>query len=187
MQPIILASGSPRRKELMALIRPDYTVETSDVDEGALTADTPAQLAAVLAAAKCRAVARHNPHSVVIGCDTVVEHAGQVYGKPRDKAHATAMMHALSGDTHLVHTGVCICCGARCEQFVQTTRVQFAPLSEREIEAYVSTDEPYDKAGGYGVQGRAAKFVRSIEGCYYNVMGFPVQRVYEALRTFDCL
>lgn len=187
MQSIILASASPRRKELMALITPDYMVITSEVDESVLTADSPAALAALLGGAKCLEVAKIYPDSVVIGCDTVVEIDGVVYGKPRDKAHAAAMLHALSGRTHLVHTGVCICCGTRQESFVETTSVTFAPLTEREIAAYVATDEPYDKAGGYGVQGFAARFVAGIGGCFYNVMGFPVRRIYEALCKLGCL
>ncbi|MEG2395165.1 MAG: Maf family protein [Ruthenibacterium sp.] len=187
MKEIILASASPRRKELMRLITPHYTVVVSDVEERALTADTPAQLAAVLGSAKCRAVAQNHPDAVVIGCDTVVECGGKMFGKPRDKAQAFAMLQALSGLKHLVHTGVCVRCGAREECFTVTTGVTFAPLSKAEIAAYVSTDEPYDKAGGYGVQGRAACFITGLAGCYYNVMGFPVQRVYRTLRDFGCL
>ena len=185
--PIILASGSPRRKELMALITPEYTVTTSEVDERALRADTPALLAGVLAQAKCAAVAALCPDGMVVGCDTVVDVDGTVYGKPEDKADARRMMHVLSGRTHLVHTGVCIegPRGRRC--FTDTTRVTFAPLSEEEIEAYISTDEPYDKAGGYGVQGAAAKFVTHIDGCYFNILGFPVPRVYAALKELDAL
>ena len=184
---IILASGSPRRRELMALITPDYTVVTSDVDESALAADTPAQLAAVLGEAKCTAVAAQYADAVVIGCDTVVECDGTVYGKPKDQADAARMLHTLSGRTHLVHTGVCISSKGRHDVFTVTTRVTFAPLTEAEIKAYISTPEPYDKAGSYGVQGAAAKFVSGIEGCYYNVMGFPVQRIYRALQAIEGL
>ena len=130
---IILASSSPRRRELMALITPDYTVRTSDVDERAIRAETPALLAQKLAAAKCRAA-----------------------------------------------QGRELC-------FAATTKVVFGALSDAEIEAYIATDDPYDKAGAYGVQNGAAKFVAGIEGCYFNVMGFPVSRVYNALKELDVL
>ena len=154
---IILASSSPRRRELMALITPDYTVRTSDVDERAIRAETPALLAQKLAVAKCRAVAESCPEDVVIGCDTVVD------------------------------AGVCIAAQGRELCFAATTKVVFDALSDAEIEAYIATDDPYDKAGAYGVQNGAAKFVAGIEGCYFNVMGFPVSRVYNALKELDVL
>ena len=175
---IILASSSPRRRELMALITPDYTVRTSDVDERAIRAETPALLAQKLAAAKCRAVAESCPEDVVIGCDTVVDVDGAVFGKPADRDDARRMIRVLAGRGHLVHTGVC---------FAATTKVVFGALSDAEIEAYIATDDPYDKAGAYGVQNGAAKFVAGIEGCYFNVMGFPVSRVYNALKELDVL
>ena len=175
---IILASSSPRRRELMALITPDYTVRTSDVDERAIRAETPALLAQKLAAAKCRAVAESCPEDVVIGCDTVVDVDGAVFGKPADRDDARRMIRVLAGRGHLVHTGVCI---------AATTKVVFGALSDAEIEAYIATDDPYDKAGAYGVQNGAAKFVAGIEGCYFNVMGFPVSRVYNALKELDVL
>ena len=108
---LILASGSPRRRELMALITPDYTVITSDVDEGKIAADTPAHLAQSLASAKARAVAKLHPADTVLGFDTVVDCGGEVFGKPQDEAAALRMLRALSGRTHKVHTGVCICKG----------------------------------------------------------------------------
>lgn len=181
---LILASGSPRRKELLALIDPSFTVCTSEFDEEAVTADSPAALVLALAQGKCRAVAAAHPNDVVIGCDTVVDFEGQVFGKPRDKEHARSMLAALAGADHFVHTGVCICQGEHTECFVATTRVRFYPLSKAQIEAYIATPEPYDKAGGYGIQGTAAVFCQEIEGCYYNVMGFPVSRVARALGKF---
>lgn len=181
--PLILASSSPRRKELLGLITPNFTVCAADVDERAVTAPTPAQLAGELGKCKCRAVAALHPADAVIGCDTVVDVDGQVLGKPRDRDDARRMIALLAGRSHLVHTGVCIRRGAWETAFTDTTRVTFAPLTQAEVEAYIATDEPYDKAGAYGVQGGAAKFVRRIEGCYFNVMGFPVPRVYEALKA----
>lgn len=184
---IILASASPRRRELMALITPEYTVRTSDVDERAITAATPVLLAQELARAKCEAVAQACPDDIVIGCDTVVDVDGAVYGKPADRADARRMIRALAGRTHLVHTGVCIARGGAKTVFADTTKVTFNPMSDAEIEAYIATSDPYDKAGGYGVQSGAARFVAGIEGCFFNVMGFPVPRVYAALRQMGAL
>lgn len=184
---LILASSSPRRKELLGLITPDFTVCAADIDERALSAPTPRELAGLLGRAKCAAVAQRRPADAVIGCDTVVDVDGQVLGKPRDRDDARRMIGLLSGRTHLVHTGVCIRWDGRERAFTDTTRVTFAPLSEAEIEAYIATPDPYDKAGAYGVQSGAAKFVQSIEGCYFNVMGFPVPRVYAVLKELGAL
>ena len=173
---LILASGSPRRRELMSLITPDYTVITSDVDETKIAADSPAHLAKALATAKARAVAEENPDDVVCGFDTVVECEGEVFGKPKDEADAVRMLRALSGREHRVHTGVCICRGRRAAATVETTVVHFSPIAEDDLCAYVRTPEPYDKAGAYAIQGHAALWCAGIEGCYYNIMGLPVHR-----------
>ena len=181
---LILASGSPRRRELMSLITPDYTVITSDVDETKIAADSPAHLAKALATAKARAVAEENPDDVVCGFDTVVECEGEVFGKPKDEADAVRMLRALSGREHRVHTGVCISDGTRTESFVDTCRVKFFPISEAEIERYAATEEPYDKAGAYAIQGRAALWLDRIEGDYYTIMGLPVSRTIRLLERF---
>lgn len=184
---IVLASSSPRRRELMARITPHFTVCAADVDERAVTAPTPALLAQKLAEAKCRAVLPQHAQDVVIGCDTVVDVDGAVLGKPADRDEAKRMLRMLSGRVHLVHTGVFLWAAGRETAFAETTRVRFAPLSEAEIDAYTATDDPYDKAGGYGVQSGACKFVTGVEGCFFNVMGFPVARVYAALRDHGIL
>ncbi len=184
---IILASASPRRRELMARITPDFTVCAADVDERAITAETPALLARRLAEAKCRAVARERARCAVIGCDTVVDVDGTVFGKPAGRDGARRMLRALSGRAHLVHTGVFICTPSRSLGFAETTRVTFAPLTDAEIDAYAATSDPYDKAGAYGVQSGASKFVTGVEGCFFNVMGFPVARVYAALKECGAL
>ena len=181
---LILASGSPRRRELMALITPDYTVITSDVDEGKIAADTPAHLAQSLASAKARAVAKLHPADTVLGFDTVVDCGGEVFGKPQDEADALRMLRALSGRTHKVHTGVCICKGGRAAATVETTLVHFSTIVEDDLRAYVRTPEPYDKAGAYAIQGHAALWCAGIEGCYYNIMGLPVHRAAQLLREF---
>lgn len=128
---LILASGSPRRRELMSLITPEYTVITSELDETKIAADSPAQLAKALATAKARAVAEERPNDIVCGFDTVVECEGKVFGKPKDEADAVRMLHALSGREHRVHTGVCICCGrARQQRWRQRSSI-FRPLTKR--------------------------------------------------------
>ena len=166
------------------MICPEFSVITSEVDESAITAPTPAETALALATAKCRAVAKEHPEDVVIGCDTVVDCGGKVFGKPKDKEDARRMLKALSGSDHYVHTGVCVWHEGESHTFTATTRVRFFPLSDEQIEAYISTDEPYDKAGGYGIQGAAALFCEEIEGCYYNIMGLPVSRLARLLQKF---
>lgn len=181
---LILASGSPRRRELLRMITPDFTVITSDFDESALVAADPKQTAENLAFGKCMVVARQHPEDIVIGCDTVVDYQGQVFGKPADKEDARRMLKAFSGHDHFVHTGVCVWAGGESHTLSATTRVRFYPLSDAQIEAYISTGEPYDKAGGYGIQGAAALFCEEIEGCYYNIMGLPVSRLARMLQNF---
>ena len=185
---LILASASPRRRELLSLITKDFTVETSRVDEAAITAPTPAKLAQALADAKCRAVAARHPEDIVIGCDTVVDYAGRVFGKPKDHEDALRMLRALSGAQHHVHTGVCIAFPGGEERFTVTTKVKFYPIEEAQLEAYAATGEPYDKAGAYAIQGRAGLFIERIEGPYHNVVGLPLYtlgRIFN--RLFDGL
>ena len=184
MNHLILASGSPRRRELLSLYTTDFTVCVSDFDESAVTAPTPAQLVEQLAIGKCLAVAKQHPDAVVIGCDTVVDVDGAVFGKPHDAEDAKRMLRALSGKTHQVHTGVCISDGTRAESFVDSCRVTFFPLGEEEIDFYASTAEPYDKAGAYAIQGRAALWLDRIEGDYYTIMGLPVSRTVQLLAHF---
>ena len=173
---LILASGSPRRRELLSLYTTDFTVCVSDFDESAVTAPTPAQLVEQLAIGKCLAVAKQHPDAVVIGCDTVVDVDGTVFGKPRDAEDAKRMLRALSG--------VCIAKGDRAEHFVDSCKVTFFPLGEEEIAFYTATPEPYDKAGAYAIQGRAALWLDRIEGDYYTIMGLPVSRTVQLLAHF---
>ena len=184
MKDLILASQSPRRKELLSLYTTDFTVCVSDFDEDAVTADTPARLVEQLARGKCLAVAKEHPGSVVLGCDTVVDVNGEVFGKPHSPDDARRMLRALSGATHYVHTGVCVSDGTRTESFVDTCKVTFFPLSEEEIERYAATEEPYDKAGAYAIQGRAALWLDRIEGDYYTIMGLPVSRTVQLVERF---
>ena len=184
MKQLILASGSPRRKELLALVTPDFTVKVSDVNESAITAPTPAGLAKALARAKCLAVAETEPEALVLGSDTVVEFEGEVFGKPKNRQDAQRMLQALSGKRHYVHTGVCMAQGDHIENFVVSSAVDFFPIEEAELQGYIDTKEPYDKAGGYAIQGHAAVWCKGIEGCYYNIMGLPVSQVAQALKKF---
>ena len=181
---LILASGSPRRRELLSLYTSDFTVCVSDFDESAVTAPTPARLVEELARGKCLAVSAQHPGAVVIGCDTVVDVNGEVFGKPHGVEDAKRMLRALSGAAHQVHTGVCVSRGGRTESFVDTCKVTFFPLSEAEIKRYAATEEPYDKAGAYAIQGRAALWLDAIEGDYYTIMGLPVSRTIRLLQQF---
>ena len=146
--------------------------------------DTPAHLVEQLARGKCLAVSAQHPGAVVIGCDTVVDVNGEVFGKPHSEEDAKRMLRALSGAAHEVHTGVCISDGTRTESFVDSCRVTFFPLSGEEIDFYASTAEPYDKAGAYAIQGRAALWLDRIEGDYYTIMGLPVSRTVQLLAHF---
>ena len=159
---LILASGSPRRRELLSLYTTNFTVCVSDFDESAVQAATPAHLVEQLARGKCLAVSAQHPGAVVIGCDTVVDVNGEVFGKPHSEEDAKRMLRALSGATHEVHTGVCISDGARTEA-LWTAAVLPSSLGEEEIDFYASTAEPYDKAGAYAIQGRAALWLDRIE------------------------
>ena len=181
---LILASGSPRRKELLSLYTTNFTICVSDFDESTVTADTPARLVEKLARGKCLAVAENHPGAVVLGCDTVVDVGGEVFGKPHSVEDAKRMLRALSGATHEVHTGVCVSDGLRTESFVDSCSVTFFPLSEEEIDFYASTKEPYDKAGAYAIQGRAALWLDRIEGDYYTIMGLPLSRTVQLLGHF---
>ena len=174
MNHLILASGSPRRRELLSLYTTDFTVCVSDFDESAVTAPTPAQLVEQLAIGKCLAVAKQHPDAVVIGCDTVVDVDGAVLGKPHDAEDAKRMLRALSGKTHQVMTAVALATPDRCDVRLVTTNVAFRKLDEAEIEAYWRTGEPCDKAGAYAIQGIAGKFVSRIEGSYSAVVGLPL-------------
>lgn len=181
---LILASGSPRRKELLSLYTRNFTVCASDFDESGVSAASPAQLVEKLARGKCLAVAAKHPGCLVLGCDTVVDVNGEVLGKPHSAEDARRMLHLLSGAAHKVHTGVCASLNGRTESFADTCEVRFFPISDDEIERYTATAEPYDKAGAYAIQGRAALWLDSIAGDYYTIMGLPVSRTARLLEKF---
>lgn len=179
---VVLASQSPRRRELMGLLFRQFEVQSPQVEETAAPGLAPWKLVEELAARKALAVAAGAaPDTLVVGADTVVAVGGQILGKPHGPEEAAAMLHTLSGRAHMVYTGVCLARGGKKQAFHAGTRVQFKPLSDQEIAWYLSTGEPFDKAGGYGIQGLGSRFVRGIDGDYFNVMGLPVNLIYEKL------
>jgi septum formation protein len=184
MQSIILASKSPRRQELIRNITDDFTVIVSEAEEVLPEGIAPGEAPVHLSAVKARAVAADHPDSVVIGADTVVILDGAVLGKPRDKDDAKRMLRELSGKVHTVVTGCCLIKNGRERAFGERTRVEFYPLNDREIEEYIATGDPFDKAGSYGIQGKGCLFVKGIEGDFFNVMGLPVARLNRELRDF---
>ncbi len=181
---IILASGSPRRKELFGDIVKDFMIEVSNTDETVPEGMDGHMLPCFLSELKAKDIAKSHPEDIVIGCDTVVIKGSKVLGKPKDKEDATEMMRFLSGSIHEVVTGCYICCGDKSRCFSETTKVEFLELSDSEIEEYVNSDEPYDKAGGYGIQGKAKVFIKGISGDYFNVVGLPVARLKRELSAF---
>lgn len=184
MSNIILASQSPRRRELIRNITEAYEVAAALVEEILPEGISAEQAPVYLARLKASAVAVTRPGCVVIGADTVVVLDGELLGKPRDAADAIRMLRMLSGRTHTVITGCCIVRDGIERSFFECTKVRFYPLSDREIEDYVACGEPMDKAGAYGIQGRGCLFVEGIEGDYFNVMGLPVARLNRELREF---
>lgn len=183
---IILASASPRRRELMKLITEDFTAVSVDADEtlpedmGAAGIEGAAEYLADVKAAKAHEL---YPDDLVIGCDTTVVCGGKILGKPKDKTQAREYLHMLSDSRHTVYTGCCIRFGNEKYSFSVGTDVFFNRLTDEEIEAYISTDEPYDKAGGYGIQSRGALFISMISGDFYNVVGLPVSKLNQVMKN----
>jgi septum formation protein len=180
---LILASNSPRRRDLLTQAGLKFSVIPSEVDERKVAQSDPDMLVRSLAASKANEIARTHPDSWVIGADTIVVIANQILGKPDSVAAAREMLKRLSGNIHQVFTGYCVCC-KRKERFFTgavKTDVYFKSLSNAEIEWYIQTDEPFDKAGGYGIQGMGSVLVKSIKGSYTNVVGLPVCEIVDFL------
>ena len=176
---LVLASASPRRREILKLAGIPCSVRPADVDESLLDGESPDEYVRRLAEAKARAV--RQPGETVLGADTAVVIDGHILGKPSDAADASRMLRLLSGCTHDVITGVCLLGAEACQNLSETTKVTFSELTASEIDSYVATGEPLDKAGAYGIQGAASKFIERIDGCYFNVVGLPISRVYKLL------
>ncbi len=184
MARFILASASPRRKQLLERAGYAFEIVVSDADESLPAGITPEKAVRLNAARKAQAVAETNPGAVVLGCDTVVAIDGEILGKPQDEAEAKAMLRRLSGNTHTVYSGVCITDGETETVFAVATDVTFYALSDRTIDAYAATKEPMDKAGAYGIQGLGCVLVKEISGDYSNVVGLPLSESARALAAF---
>ncbi len=179
---LILASASPRRAELLRSAGIEFAVRVADIDESLLPGEMPADY--VLRLSREKAAAITQPGETVLGADTTVVIEEEIAGKPVDAEDAARMLRALSGRWHEVLTAVTLISDDLISSELTVTRVKFSQLTQKEIDWYVATGEPMDKAGGYGIQGYASRFVESIEGSYSNVVGLPVETVYRMLRKF---
>ncbi len=178
---LILASASPRRREILTTLDIPHRVLVSDADETLPDGISPAEAVRTLAARKAAAVLPLVPDAAVLAADTVVTLDGDILGKPTDDADAAAMLRRLSGRTHTVYTGVALAYGGKTVVAHEATTVRFAGLEEADIAAYIATGEPRDKAGAYAIQGIAARFIVGIEGDYFNVVGLPARLVVTML------
>lgn len=180
----ILASASPRRQELLEKIIPQYTCIPADIDETIPENISALDAPAYLSLKKARHIAKSNPNAVVIGADTCVISGDKILGKPSSRENAFNMLKSLSGKTHLVITGCAIVKGTAEISFSEVTKVEFYPLTDEEINAYLDTNEYCDKAGAYGIQGGGAVLVKGIHGDYFNVVGLPLARLSRELKNF---
>ena len=185
MQTLILASASPRRRELLAQAGFVFEVHPAHISEDPLTGEDPIAYVVRLAREKAQAVfdELRDPDAIVLGADTTVTLDEHILGKPEDAADAARMLRLLSGRTHRVMTGVAVVTAKGAEVAAEVTGVRFLALSDKEIAAYVATGEPTDKAGAYAIQGRAARWIPRIEGCYFNVVGLPLALVSTMLEA----
>lgn len=184
---LILASQSPRRRELLTLLGLDFTVITSDVEERPPEGAAVSDYVKALALQKAQAVAASHPEDCVIGADTVVYLDGDILGKPHTPQRAKQYLLRMQGRRHTVYTGLAVLAGGRVDLRCEATDVTFSPMTEVEIDWYVSTGEPLDKAGAYGVQGPGGVFVARIEGNYFNVIGLPLPLLYRMLKDAGAL
>lgn len=183
---LILASASPRRREMLTLMGYDFTVKPSRAEEN-ISHCAPYEYVSRLARIKAAAVAEENPGCCVLGSDTIVYLDGEILGKPRDEEDAFHILSTLSGRTHTVFTGVAIIAGDKETIFYDKAEVTFKTLEPDEIRDYIATGEPMDKAGAYGIQGPATVLVEKIDGCYFTVIGLPNPKVYDALKAMGIL
>lgn len=175
---LILASGSPRRSEILSAVGWSFTKRVADIDESEIDGESPETYVQRLAKTKAETVAAMEPGGIVLGADTTVVIDGAIIGKPADLDDARRMIKLLSGKTHEVLTGVAVVSNGNTRVGLERTKVEFAELSESEIEFLVQKGEPLDKAGAYAVQAQAALFIKGIEGDYWNVVGLPIGLVY---------
>jgi septum formation protein len=184
---LILASSSPRRAELLRKAHIPFSVAEANIPEERRPKEWPEEFARRVASEKAAAVLAKHPGQFVLGADTVVIVDGQLLGKPADPQDAARMLRLLSGGSHLVTTGVCLLGPGVEDARAERTTVSFIPLSDSDIADYIATGEPMDKAGAYGIQGLASRWVTRLDGCYFNVMGLPVPLVYRMLREHSVM
>lgn len=180
---MFLASASPRRRDLLQQIGVQFRVETADIDETPLAQEEPSAYTLRLAITKAQTVLSRNPKAIVIGADTTVVVDGKLLGKPQNAEDATHMLRHLRNRSHEVVTGLAVLTHETTHSAVETTTVHFNMISDQEIDAYIATGEPMDKAGAYAIQGYAARWIPRIEGDYANVVGLPLARVYALLQS----
>lgn len=178
---LLLASSSPRRSDLLSMAGYEFTVAPVNVSETCLRGTPPMQIVEQLASRKAQAAAKQHPEDTILAADTIVVLKGRILGKPKDEETAKAMLKLLSGSTHQVYTGYCVIRGEKLLCGHEVTSVEFYALSKEDIDRYVSTGEPLDKAGGYGIQGKGALFVKRIDGDFYNVVGLPIAKINRIL------
>ncbi len=182
MRQIVLASGSPRRHELLKYVAESFEIRPSDIEE--VAEGSPSEQVVKLALDKASDIAAKRPDAVVIGADTLVAIGEHIFGKPKDKADAADMLRKLSGSTHSVYTGLAVVCDGEIDTSCVETKVTFNEMTDEEIDEYIETAEPMDKAGAYGIQGYGGKFIDRIDGCYFNVMGLPQSVMYDMLKKY---
>jgi septum formation protein len=175
---LVLASGSPRRAEIMRSVGWEFEKDVPDIDEAELPGETPEDYVVRLACEKAELIAKKHPDKIVLGADTTVVIGGQIVGKPVDLADARRMVEMLAGNWHEVLTGVAIVSAGKASAALQRTRVKFVEMNDAEIDFLVAVGDPLDKAGAYAVQAQAALFIEEIEGDYWNVVGLPISLVY---------
>ena len=185
MKKVILASSSPRRRELLETAGVEFEILVKEVDETVPQGTPPAKAAEMTAKKKALATAESRKDDIVIGADTIVTVDGKILGKPQSPENAAEMLRLLSGREHEVITGVCLVCGGKADCFSHVSRVKFYDLTDEEILAYVATGEPADKAGAYGIQGKGCTLVVKIEGDYFNIVGLPVAETVRRIRKLQ--
>ncbi len=187
MKNVILASQSPRRKELLSLIYDDFDIVVSNAEEIVPSGTENCDIPLVLSVIKAKSIAENHPDSLVIGADTIVLFEDKVLGKPKSYDEAFSMIKMLSGKTHKVITGCTLAKKGKILSFSVTTDVKFFALSDDEIANYVAQNESYDKAGGYGIQSKGAVLVEKIDGDFYNVVGLPIAHLRKKIKDFESL
>ena len=182
---LFLASSSPRRSELLTKAGYEFSVEPAKVSENVLHGTPPMQIVEQLSARKAETVAKLHPTDTILAADTIVVMKGRILGKPKDEETAKAMLKFLSGNVHQVYTGYTIIRGKKFLCGHEVTSVEFYALTQKEIDSYVATGEPFDKAGAYGIQGKGALFVKRVNGDFYNIMGLPIAKISRLLNSIE--